>query len=117
MMYMKGRVTYYPVIFEKTTLGNYKIIFPDLNMKFDEETLSNCRIIAKLYMERILRKRKKFKTKEIDSKEKLKEIYFRRTKKHISDFSKIRIECRFVKHMRHHFMLKGFIAILLFFCC
>ena len=47
MMYMKGRVTYYPVIFEKTTLGNYKIIFPDLNMKFDEETLSNCRIIAK----------------------------------------------------------------------
>ena len=92
MMYMKGRVTYYPVIFEKTTLGNYKIIFPDLNMKFDEETLPNCRIIAKLYMERILRKRKKFKTKEIDSKEKLKEIYFRRTKKHISDFSKIRIE-------------------------
>ena len=26
-------------------------------------------------------------------------------------------ECRFVKHMRHHLMLKGFIAILLFFCC
>ena len=25
--------------------------------------------------------------------------------------------CRFVKHMRHHLMLKGFIAILLFFCC
>ena len=43
-------------------------------------------------MERILRKRKKFKTKEIDSKEKLKEIYFIRTKKHIRDFSKIRIE-------------------------
>ena len=78
MMYMKGRVTYYPVIFEKTTLGNYKIIFPDLKMKFDEETLSNCRIIAKLYMERILRKRKEFRIKEIDSKEKLKEIYFRR---------------------------------------
>jgi hypothetical protein len=27
------------------------------------------------------------------------------------------IECRFVKHMRHSLMLKGFIAILLFFCC
>ena len=25
--------------------------------------------------------------------------------------------CRFVKHMRHPLMLKGFIAILLFFCC
>ena len=25
--------------------------------------------------------------------------------------------CRFVKHMRHSLMLKGFIAILLFFCC
>ena len=25
--------------------------------------------------------------------------------------------CRFVKHMRHYLMLKGFIAILLFFCC
>lgn len=36
MMYMKGRVTYYPVIFEKTTLGNYKIIFPDL--KKNQET-------------------------------------------------------------------------------
>ena len=53
MMYMKGRTRNYPVIFEKTTLGNYRIIFPDLNMKFDEETLPNCRIIAKLYMERI----------------------------------------------------------------
>ena len=58
MMYMKGRIRIYPVIFEKTSFGNYKIIFPDLNMKFDEETLSNCRIIAKLYMEKILRKRK-----------------------------------------------------------
>ena len=92
MMYMKERIRIYPVIFEKTSFGNYKIIFPDLNMKFDEETLSNCRIIAKLYMERILRKRKEFRIKEIDSKEKLKEIYFRRTKKHIRDFSKIRIE-------------------------
>jgi hypothetical protein len=92
MMYMKGRIRNYPVIFEKTSFGNYKIIFPDLNMKFDEETLSNCRIIAKLYMEKILRKREDFKTKEIDSKEKLKKIYFRRTKKHIRDFSKIRIE-------------------------
>ena len=85
-------ISTYPVIFEKTSFGNYKIIFPELNMKFDEETLSNCRIIAKLYMERILRKRKEFRIKEIDSKEKLKEIYFRRTKKHIRDFSKIRIE-------------------------
>ena len=59
------KISTYPVIFEKTTLGNYKIIFPDLNMKFDEETLSNCRIIAKLYMERILRKRKEFRIKEI----------------------------------------------------
>ena len=92
MMYMKGRIRNYPVIFEKTSFGNYKIIFPDLNMKFDEETLSNCRIIAKLYMEKILRKREDFKTKEIDSKEKLKKNYFRRTKKHIRDFSKIRIE-------------------------
>ena len=25
--------------------------------------------------------------------------------------------CRFVKHMRHSLVLKGFIAILLFFCC
>ena len=25
--------------------------------------------------------------------------------------------CRFVKHMRQYLMLKGFIAILLFFCC
>lgn len=64
MMYMKGRVTYYPVIFEKTSFGNYRIIFPDLNMKFDEETLSNCRIIAKLYMERILRKRKNLKQRK-----------------------------------------------------
>ena len=86
------KISTYPVIFEKTSFGNYKIIFPELNMKFDEETLSNCRIIAKLYMERILRKRKEFRIKEIDSKEKLKEIYFRRTKKHIRDFSKIRIE-------------------------
>lgn len=86
------KISTYPVIFEKTSFGNYKIIFPELNMKFDEETLSNCRIIAKLYMERILRKRKEFRIKEIDSKEKLKEIYFRRTKKHICDFSKIRIE-------------------------
>ena len=39
MMYMKGRIRNYPVIFEKTSFGNYKIIFPDLNMKFDEETL------------------------------------------------------------------------------
>ena len=35
--------------------------------------------------------------------------------------NKIKMEkydiCRFVKHMRHHLMLKGFIAILLFFCC
>lgn len=86
------KISTYPVIFEKTSFGNYKIIFPDLKMKFDEETLSNCRIIAKLYMERILRKRKEFRIKEIDSKEKLKEIYFRRTKKHIYDFSKFRIE-------------------------
>lgn len=86
------KISTYPVIFEKTSFGNYKIIFSELNMKFDEETLSNCRIIAKLYMERILRKRKEFRIKEIDSKEKLKEIYFRRTKKHIRDFSKIRIE-------------------------
>ena len=57
------KISTYPVIFEKTSFGNYKIIFPDLKMKFDEETLPNCRIIAKLYMERILRKRKGFKTK------------------------------------------------------
>lgn len=94
------KISTYPVIFEKTSFGNYKIIFPELNMKFDEETLSNCRIIAKLYMERILRKRKEFRIKEIDSKEKLKEIYFRRTKKHIRDFSKIRIEYRVTIHMR-----------------
>ena len=86
------KISTYPVIIEKTSFGNYKIIFPELNMKFDEETLSNCRIIAKLYMERILRKRKEFRIKEIDSKEKFKKIYFRRTKKHIRDFSKIRIE-------------------------
>ena len=28
-----------------------------------------------------------------------------------------KLNCRFVKHMRHPLMLKGFIAILLFFCC
>lgn len=89
---MNGIIRSYPVIFEKTSFGNYRIIFPDLNMKFDEETLSNCRIIAKLYMEKILRKRKDFKIKEIDSKEKLKEIYFRKTGKCIRDYSKIRIE-------------------------
>ena len=33
-----------------------------------------------------------FKTKEIDSIEKLKEIYFRRTKQHIKDMTKIHIE-------------------------
>ena len=33
------KISTYPVIFEKTSFGNYKIIFPDLKMKFDEETL------------------------------------------------------------------------------
>ena len=32
-------------------------------------------------------------------------------------FKSDKADCRFVKHMRHHLMLKGFIAILLFFCC
>ena len=77
----------YPVIFEKTSFGNYKIIFPDLNAKFPEETLENCRIISKIYLEK-----QEFQTKEIDSKEKLKRIYFRRTKKHIDDINKLQIE-------------------------
>ena len=35
----------------------------------------------------------------------------------ILDSNNLLEECRFVKHMRHSLMLKGFIAILLFFCC
>ena len=35
----------------------------------------------------------------------------------LKEFNKEVADCRFVKHMRHHLMLKGFIAILLFFCC
>ena len=82
----------YPVIFEKTTLGNYRIIFPDLNAKFLEENLENCRIISRIYLQKILEGRQEFETKEIDSKEKLERIYFRRTKKHITDMDKIHIE-------------------------
>ena len=82
----------YPVIFERTYFGNYRIIFPDLNAKFSEQTLQNCRIIAKIYLEKILQGRKGFETEEIDSKEKLKEIYYRRTKQHIKDMNKIHIE-------------------------
>ena len=82
----------YPIILEKTSFGNYRIIFPDLNAKFPEETLGNCGIIAKIYLEKILEGRIEFKTKEIDSIEKLKEIYFRRTKQHIKDMTKIHIE-------------------------
>ncbi|MBF0989828.1 MAG: hypothetical protein HXK70_03505 [Clostridiales bacterium] len=86
------KISTYPVIFEKTSFGNYRIIFPDLNAKFPEENLENCRIIAKIYLEKILEGRQEFETKEIDSKEKLKEIYFRKTGKYIRDYSKIRIE-------------------------
>lgn len=76
----------YPVIFEKTTYGNYRIIFPDLNAKFPEENL-----------EKILEGRMEFKTKEIDSKDKLEKIYFRRTKKYITDMKKIHIEYIYVE--------------------
>ena len=92
MIYMKGRTKSYPVIFEKTTLGNYRIVFPDLNAKFQEQNLENCRIIAAIYLNKILEGRKDFETKEIDSKDELEKIYFRRTKKHITDMKKIHIE-------------------------
>lgn len=82
----------YPIILEKTSFGNYRIIFPDLNAKFPEETLGNCRIIAKIYLEKILEGRQEFETKEIDSKEELERIYFRRTKNHIDDINKLHIE-------------------------
>ena len=91
-IYMKGRTKSYPVIFEKTFFGNYRIIFPDLNAKFQEQNLENCKIIAKIYLEKILEGRRGFETKEIDSKEKLERIYFRRTKKHIDDINKLHIE-------------------------
>ena len=48
------KISTYPVIFEKTSFGNYRIIFPDLNAKFPEETLENCIIIAKIYLQKIL---------------------------------------------------------------
>lgn len=86
------KISCYPVILEKTEYGNYSIIFPDLNAKFQEETLENCCIISKIYLEKILEGRREFKTKEIESKEELEKIYFRRTKKHITDMDKIRIE-------------------------
>lgn len=86
------KISTYPVIFEKTSFGNYRIIFPDLNAKFPEETLENCIIIAKIYLQKILEGRQEFETKEIDSKEKLERIYFRRTKKHIDDINKLHIE-------------------------
>lgn len=60
---MKGRTKSYPVIFEKTTLGNYRIVFPDLNAKFQEQ-----------------------------NEETLQKIYYRRTKQHITDMDKIHIE-------------------------
>lgn len=88
---MKKNSTY-PVIFEKTTYGNYRIIFPDLNAQFPGETLENCRIIAKIYLQKILEGRQEFETKEIDSKEELERIYFRRTKNHIDDINKLHIE-------------------------
>ena len=44
-------------------------------------------------------------------------ILVKASKKDISRLIQYKKECRFVKHMRHHLMLKGFIAILLFFCC
>ena len=87
----------YPVIFEKTTYGNYRIIFPDLNAKFPEENVKNCRRISKIYLEKILEGRMEFKTKEIDSKDKLEKIYFRRTKKYITDMKKIHIEYIYVE--------------------
>ena len=86
------KISCYPVIFEKTTDGNYRIIFPDLNAKFPEESLQNCRIISKIYLEKILEGRQEFETKEIDSKEQLERIYFRRTKNHIDDINKLHIE-------------------------
>lgn len=92
MIYMKGRTKSYPVIFEKTTLGNYRIVFPDLNAKFQEQNLENCRIIAAIYLNKILEGRKDFETKEIDSEETLQKIYYRRTKQHITDMDKIHIE-------------------------
>lgn len=82
----------YPVIFEKTSFGNYRIIFPDLNAKFQEQNLENCRIIAAIYLNKILEGRKDFETKEIDSEETLQKIYYRRTKQHITDMDKIHIE-------------------------
>lgn len=89
---MKGRTKSYPVIFEETTLGNYRIVFPDLNAKFQEQNLENCRIIAAIYLNKILEGRKDFETKEIDSEETLQKIYYRRTKQHITDMDKIHIE-------------------------
>ena len=86
------KISTYPVIFEKTSFGNYRIIFPDLNAKFPEENLENCRIIAKIYLQKILEGRQEFETKEIDSKETLQKIYYRRTKQHIKDMNKIYIE-------------------------
>ena len=86
------KISTYPVIFEKTSFGNYRIIFPDLNAKFSEENLENCRIIAKIYLQKILEGRQEFETKEIDSKEQLERIYFRRTKNHIDDINKLHIE-------------------------
>ena len=71
------KISCYPVIFEKTTDGNY---------------LQNCRIISKIYLEKILEGRQEFETKEIDSKEQLERIYFRRTKNHIDDINKLHIE-------------------------
>ena len=82
----------YPVIFEKTSFGNYRIIFPDLNAKFPEETLGNCRRISKIYLQKILEGRQDFETNEINSKEQLEKIYFKRTKQHIKDMDKIHIE-------------------------
>ena len=86
------KISTYPVIFEKTSFGNYRIIFPDLNAKFPEENLEKCRIIAKIYLQKILEGRQEFETKEIDSKETLQKIYYRRTKQHIKDMNKIHIE-------------------------